>query len=80
MNDWIRIGGWALLALVLLWVVMQLVSFIFGLVSWLITTAVTLLIVGALLYIAYLAVSKFTGGSGGSGGRSRSRERERIFE
>jgi hypothetical protein len=81
MNKWLRLSGWAVLGLLLLWVVLEVVSIIFGIVSWLLSTVVSILVVGLLLYLAYLAVSKLFGGSGGQGGsRSRSREKEKIFE
>jgi Na+/H+ antiporter NhaD/arsenite permease-like protein len=81
MNKWLRLGGWAVLGLLLLWVVLEVVSIIFGIVSWLLSTVVSILVVGLLLYLAYLAVSKLFDGSGGRGGsRSRSREKEKIFE
>ncbi|WP_132057537.1 hypothetical protein [Halorussus amylolyticus] len=79
MSRWLRIGGWALLAVVVLWVVLELVSILLGIVSWVVSAVVSLLLLAGLLYLAYLAVSKFVGGNGGSG-RSRSRERERIYE
>ncbi|WP_158057902.1 hypothetical protein [Halorussus halophilus] len=79
MSKWIRLGGWVLLGLVLLWVVAKVVAIVLGFVSWLVSTLVTLVVLALLLYLAYLAFSKLTGGSGGSG-RSKSREREKIFE
>jgi len=83
MNKWLRIGGWAALALIALWVVFEVVSLLLGFLSWVVGTVVSLLVVALLLYLTYLAVSKLFGGSGGSGGsrsRSQSREKERVFE
>lgn len=79
MNKWLRYGGWAVLAIIAFWVVLKVVSIIFGVVSWIISTAISLLILAGLLYLGYLAVSKLMGGSGGSGG-SRSRSREKVYE
>lgn len=76
MNRWLRLGGWAALGLVFLWVALKVVSIVFGIVSWLLSTVVSLLVVAVLLYLAYVAVSRFFGGSGGS----RPREREKLFE
>lgn len=81
MNRWLRLGGWAVLGIIAFWVVLEVVSIIFGIVSWVVSTVVSLLVLAGLLYLGYLAVSKLMGGSGGSGGsRSRSRSREKIFE
>lgn len=77
MNDWIRLGGWAALGLVLLWVVLKVVAAIFSFVSWVVSTLVSLVVVAVLLYLVYLGVSRFVGGSGSS---TRSREREKLFE
>ena len=84
MGSWLRVGGLAVAAIVALWLVVEIVSFIFGLVTWLVSTVLTLAVVAILLYLAYLALSKFVGGGGSSGSQSRSRsqerERERIYE
>lgn len=80
MGKLLRLGGWALLGLVLLWIVAEVLSVVFGIVSWLVSSFVSILVVGVLLYLAYLLVSKFFGGSGGGKSRSRSREREKIYE
>lgn len=85
MNKWLRLGGWAALGLAVLWVVLKVVSIIFGFVSWVLSSVVSLLVAALLLYLAYIAVSRFFGGSGGSGNTrsqsgSRSREKEKLFE
>jgi ABC-type multidrug transport system fused ATPase/permease subunit len=82
MGKLLRYGGWALLALVALWVVVEVVTFLFGVLSWLVSTVVSLALLALLLYAAYLLVSKFFAGRGGgrSQSRSQSREREKIFE
>lgn len=82
MSKLLRLGGWALLGLVLFWATLEVLSIVFGVVSWLVSTLVSVLVVAGLLYLAYLLVSKFFGGSGGGNSRSRSqsREREKIFE
>lgn len=79
MNRWLRLGGWAALGLVFLWVTLKVVSIVFGIVSWIVSTVISLVVVAVLLYLAYVAVSRFIGGSGGSG-RSRSRQKEKLFE
>lgn len=73
--NWLRIGGWTILALVLLWVVFQIVSVILSFVSWIISTVLTLLVVGILLYLAYLAVSKFMGNDS-----TTTTSREKLYE
>lgn len=81
MKRWLRIAGWVALGLLVLWTALKIVGFLFSIVSWVVSTVVSLLVVAVLLYLAYLAVTRFVGGRGGSGGtRSRSGERERIFE
>lgn len=82
MSKLLRLGGWALLGLVLLWATIEALSVVFGVVSWLVSTFVSVLVVAGFLYLAYLLFSKFFGGSGGgdSQSRSESREREKIFE
>ena len=81
MSKLLRLGGWALLGLVLLWVTIEVMGIVFGVVSWLVSTLVSLVVVGGLLYLAYVLVSKFFGGSGESSrSRSQSREREKIYE
>jgi hypothetical protein len=82
MNKVLRLGGWALLGLVLLWATIEILGIVFGVVSWLVSTFVSVLVVAGLLYLAYLLVSKFFGESGGGQSRSQSqpREREKIFE
>lgn len=80
MSKLLRLGGWALLCLVLFWAAIEVLSIAFGVVSWLVSTLVSVLVVAGLLYLAYLLVSKFFGGSGGGNSRSRSREREKILE
>lgn len=79
MNRWLRVGAWGVLALVVLWVVVEVVTVLLGVVSWLVQTLVSLVVFALVVYLGYLLVSKFVGGRGGSGG-GRSRETERIYE
>lgn len=82
MGSWLRVGGLAVAAIVALWLVLEIVSFVFGLVTWLVSTVLTLAVLAILLYLAYLVLSRLVGGGGSSGStsRSKSRERERIYE
>lgn len=83
MGKLLRLGGWALLGLALLWVVFEIVGFVFGVVSWVVSTAISLAVVAVLLYLGYVLASRFLGGNGGasqSQSRSQSSEREKIFE
>lgn len=79
MNQWLRVGGWGVLALVVLWLIVEVVQVLFGIVSWVVGTVVSLLVFALVVYLGYVLVSRFVGGGGGSGG-SRTREKERIFE
>lgn len=58
MTRWLRLGGWAALALVLLWIVFEVVTTILGFLSWVIGTIITLVIVGVVLSIGYLVLSR----------------------
>ncbi|USZ68575.1 hypothetical protein NGM10_02260 [Halorussus salilacus] len=80
MNKWLRYGGLAVLLLVGVVVALEVLSIVFGIVSFLVEAVVSVLVLGVLLYLAYLAVSKLRGGGGSGGGRSRSREKDKIFE
>lgn len=76
MARWLRLGGWALLAAGLLWLALEIVAFVFGIVSFLIGTAVSVLVAAVLLYLAYLLVSRVL-----AGGRTPDqRESERAWE
>ncbi|WP_276253975.1 hypothetical protein [Halomontanus rarus] len=92
MANWLRVGGMAVLAIIGLWIALEIVSIIFGIVSWIVSTVLTLAVLALLLYLVYIAFTKLRGGSGPrSRSRSRtgssrsssssdSREKERIFE
>ena len=76
MNSSIKLVGWAIVAIVLFWIVLQVVSALLAFLSWLVGIILTLAVVGLLLLGAYLVLKYFMGGS--SGGTTR--ERERIYE
>lgn len=78
MTNWLRIGGWALVAIVALYIVFQIVSIVFSIISWIVGMLISLAVVGVLLFLGYLLVKRLLGGAG-SGGRT-GRERERIYE
>lgn len=81
MNKWIRIGGWAILAVVVLWLLLQVFRIIFGIVAWFISLAISLLVLAFILGILYLVVRRITGrGRSRRTGGAQSRERDRIFE
>lgn len=63
MANLLRLGGWALLGLILLWVVFEVMRIVLGFLSWVINTIISLLVVALVLYLIYLGVSKFVGGS-----------------
>ena len=76
MSKALRLAAWGVLALVLLYVAFQVVSIIFGVVTWIVSTLITLGIVAVLLYLAYLGYKMLSGG--GSGGHSQPRSRSRT--
>ena len=81
MKRWLRIAGWLALVCFALWAALKVIGFVFGVVSWVVSTVVSLVVLAALLYLAYLAVTRFVGGRGGSGrSREGDYERGRIYE
>lgn len=78
MNRTVKIVGWIVVAMVAFWLLLQVISAIFSFVTWVVSMLITLLVVGVLLFAAYVILSKVLGGGSGSG--TRSTERERIFE
>ena len=58
MVSWLRFGGWAILAVGLLWIALRLVSVLFGLVSFLVRIAISAILAAVLLYLAYVLVSR----------------------
>ncbi|MEM4781344.1 MAG: hypothetical protein QXG03_07285 [Halalkalicoccus sp.] len=78
-NTLLTIGGLVLLAFVALALLSALVSF----AIWIVETLLTIAAIVVLAYLAYVLYDYLTDdGSGRSGGssRSRSRERDRLFE
>lgn len=81
MANWLRLGGVALVGVILLWIVLEIVSIVLSVVSWIVTWVVTLLIVGLVLGLGYVFLKRLFG-KGGSGSETNygSTESERIFE
>lgn len=77
MNSWVKVGVWVIVAVVAFWLMLQIVGIIFAFVSWLVSIIITLAIVGILLYVAYVLVSKLMNDS--TSGETAT-ERERLFE
>ena len=74
----LKYGLGAILVLVGLWLVVQIVSFILGLIWTGVQLAIGLLVILALLYGIYWLYQTFVASSSSS--RSSSREREKIYE
>ncbi|MDG5759885.1 hypothetical protein QA600_11090 [Natronococcus sp. A-GB1] len=53
----LRIVGLALAGIVVLWLVLELIALVFGLVTWIVSTIVSLAVLGLLVYVGYLLVS-----------------------
>ncbi len=69
--------------MVALWVLLEVVGAILGLVWWIANVVVSLAVLALLAYLAYLAYDRFYRGGGGDGrsrGRSREDDRERLLE
>lgn len=65
MPSWLRLGGWAVAGLVLLWFAWTLVRVIFGIVAWLLSVVIAVLVAGVLLYVGYRLVARVSGGNRG---------------
>ncbi|MFP8890075.1 hypothetical protein ACLI4U_09915 [Natrialbaceae archaeon A-CW2] len=61
MTEWLRIGGLALLALIALWVVLEIVSLVLGFLTWAISLLVSIVIVALLLAGAYYLLTDVLG-------------------
>lgn len=61
MPSWLRLGGWAVAGLVLLWFGWTLVRVIFGIVAWFLSVAIAVLVAGVLLYVGYRLVARVSG-------------------
>lgn len=61
MTKWLRIGGLALLALIALWVVLEIVSLVLGFLTWAISLLVSIVIVALLLAGAYYLLTDVFG-------------------
>lgn len=75
----LKYGLGAILVLVGLWLVVQIVSFIIGLIWTGVQLAIGLLVILALLYGIYWLYQTFVASSSESS-RSTTREREKIYE
>jgi hypothetical protein len=53
----LRIVGLAVAGIVALWLVLELVALVFGLVTWIVSTIVSLAVLALLVYVGYLVVS-----------------------
>lgn len=53
----LRLVGLAVAGIVALWVVLELVALVFGLVTWVVSTIVSLAVLALLVYVGYLIVS-----------------------
>ncbi|MFU8867925.1 hypothetical protein [Natronococcus sp.] len=53
----LRIVGLAVAGIVVLWLVLELVALVFGLVTWVVSTIVSLAVLALLVYVGSLLVS-----------------------
>ena len=53
----LRIVGLAVAGIVVLWLVLELIALVFGLVTWIVSTVVSLAVLALLVYVGYLIVS-----------------------
>ncbi len=53
----LRIVGLAVAGIVVLWLVLELIALVFGLVTWVVSTIVSLAVLALLVYVGYLIVS-----------------------
>ena len=53
----LRIVGLAVAGIIALWLVLELVALVFGLVTWIVSTIVSLAVLALLVYVGYLVVS-----------------------
>ncbi|WP_394739994.1 hypothetical protein [Natronococcus roseus] len=53
----LRIVGLAVAGIVVLWLVLELIALVFGLVTWIVSTIVSLAVLALLVYVGYLLVS-----------------------
>lgn len=58
MNRWLRLGGWGIAAIVLVWLLVKLTGILFAVVSWLVRTTLSVLLAVVVLYLVYVAVSR----------------------
>ncbi len=77
MDDTIKLGLWAIVGLIVLYVIYQVVTVLLAFLGWLIQTVIMLAIAAVILYVGYLILSSVVGGGGNT---STAGERERIFE
>ena len=57
MSDLVRIVGLGAVAIVALWLLLELVAIVFGIVSWIVSTLVSLAILAVALYVGYVLVT-----------------------
>ena len=53
----LRIVGLGVVGLVALWIILEIVAVVFGIVTWIVSTVVSLAILALLLYIGYIVVT-----------------------
>lgn len=56
--DALRLAGFVVLGVIVLWLALQIVSVIFSIVSWIVSAVISVLVLAALLYVGYLLVSR----------------------
>lgn len=58
MNRWLRLGGWGIAGIVLVWLLVKLTGIIFAVISTLVRMTVSVLLAALVLFLVYVAVSR----------------------
>ncbi|MFC4438590.1 MULTISPECIES: hypothetical protein [Natrialbaceae] len=57
MTGMLRIVGLGVIGLVALWLLLEFVAIVFGLVTWVVSTVVSIAVLALLLYVGYVVIS-----------------------
>jgi hypothetical protein len=57
MTRTLRLVGYAVGGLIALWILLELVAIVFGIVSWIVSTVITIAVLAVLLYVGYVVIS-----------------------
>lgn len=57
MTGILRIIGFGVIGLIALWLLLELVAIIFGIMTWVVSTVVSIAVLALLLYVGYVVIS-----------------------